>query len=124
MVIFAGDSELKVAAQATGRRNLITVEGGENLLKRLGLVWVKACPKGTGGGGCLIFIHLGQFCPSVSFFATHHSGDLRQRGFDFLVQSLLCAGKTGALCSPSFDTWWLCWRRMPSLSEELGAVPG
>jgi len=67
VAIFAGDSELKVqAAPVVGRRNLIAVEGGEGLVKRFGLVWVKACPEGAGGI-CLIFIHLGQFCLGVSF---------------------------------------------------------
>lgn len=44
---------------------MIAVEGGEDLVKRFGLVWVKASPEGTGGI-CLIFIHLGQFCLGVS----------------------------------------------------------
>jgi len=35
------------------------VKGGEDLVKWLGLAWVKACPEGTGGI-CLIFIHLSQ----------------------------------------------------------------
>ena len=67
-MIFAVDSELKVeAAPAAGWRNLIAVEGGEDLVKRLGLVWVKACPEGTGGGRCLIFIHYDQFLPWCFF---------------------------------------------------------
>ena len=65
-MIFAVDSELKVEAPTAGRRNLIAVEGGEDLVERLGLVWVKACPEGTGGR-CLLFNHHGQFLPWCFF---------------------------------------------------------
>jgi len=67
VVIFAIDGELEVqAAPVAGRRNLIAVEGGEDLVKRFGPVWVKASPEGTVGM-CQLFIHLGQFCLGATF---------------------------------------------------------
>jgi len=60
VVILAVDSELKVEASFSSRRNLIAVKGGEDFVERLRLVWVKADPEGMGGM-CLVFINLGQF---------------------------------------------------------------
>jgi hypothetical protein len=60
VVILAVDSELKVEASFSSRRNLIAVKGGEDFVERLRLVWVKAYPEGVGGM-CLVFINLGQF---------------------------------------------------------------
>ena len=57
-MILAVDSELKV--EATMRRNLIAVKGGEDFVEKLRLAWVKAGPEGMGGM-CLVFIKLGQF---------------------------------------------------------------
>lgn len=61
MVILVVDGKLKVeAAMPCGRRNLIAVNGGEDFVERLRLVWVKAYPEGMGGM-CLVFINgLGQ----------------------------------------------------------------
>jgi len=59
-VILAVDSELKVEASFSSRRNLIAVKGGEDFVERLRLAWVKADPEGMGGI-CLVFINLGQF---------------------------------------------------------------
>jgi len=59
-VILAVDSELKVEASFSSRRNLIAVKGGEDFVERLRLAWVKADPEEMGGI-CLVFINLGQF---------------------------------------------------------------
>ena len=59
-MILAVDSELKVEASFSSRRNLIAVKGGEDFVERLRLAWVKADPEGMGGI-CLVFINLGQF---------------------------------------------------------------
>ena len=59
-MILAVDSELKVEASFSSRRNLIAVKGGEDFVERLRLAWVKADPEEMGGI-CLVFINLGQF---------------------------------------------------------------
>jgi len=47
MVVLMVDGELEVGSVARGR-DLIAVNGGENLTERLGLVGVKTQPEGTG----------------------------------------------------------------------------
>jgi hypothetical protein len=49
MVVLMVDGELEVVRMSSvDRRNLIAVDGGENLAERLGLVGVKAQPEGAG----------------------------------------------------------------------------
>jgi len=52
MVVLMVDDELKAEGRREGggprRRDLIAVDGGENLAERLGLVGVKTQPEGTG----------------------------------------------------------------------------
>ena len=55
MVVLTVDDELEAEARREGvrRRDLIAVDGGENLVERLGLVRVKAPPEGAAGCLCL-----------------------------------------------------------------------
>ena len=48
MVVLMVDGELVVVSRRRRRRNLIAVDGGENVAERLGLVGVKALPEGAG----------------------------------------------------------------------------
>ena len=54
MVVLTADGELEVVSRRSvgnarrRRRNLIAVDGGQNLAERLGLVGVKTQPEGAG----------------------------------------------------------------------------
>lgn len=52
MVVVAVDGKRKAQFTAKGGSDVITVEGGEDLVKRLRLVRVKAFPEGAGTSGC------------------------------------------------------------------------
>jgi hypothetical protein len=52
VVVVDVDGKCKAKFTASGRSDLITVEGGKDLVKRLRLVRVKAFPEGAGTRGC------------------------------------------------------------------------
>lgn len=49
VVVVGVDSELKVASGAGSGFNLVAMNGSEDFVERLGLVWVKARPEGAEG---------------------------------------------------------------------------